>query len=132
MNIKQIMHCFPFLCCIKFCCGCLKSFFSFTGQKKWSLVALDRWSSNTVTIVSKLAWVDSELVVLEKWFSYRGGRLSRFDCRFIYRIISRLWELDFTVIFRGCRNQFFPPITVMGFAGYSISEIKGTSVTCLC
>ena len=28
----------------------------------------------------KFAWTDSALVVLDKWSSYRGGRLSRFDC----------------------------------------------------
>ena len=37
-------------------------------------------SSYTVTIVLELAWANSALVVLVKWLSYRGGRLSRFDC----------------------------------------------------
>ena len=55
-------------------------FFSFRRQKKWSLVALNRWSSYTVTIVRGFAGADSALVVLDEWSSYRGGRLSRFDC----------------------------------------------------
>ena len=72
---------FLFLRWIKFCSGCFRrGFFSFGGQKKWSLVALDRWSSYTVTIVWELAWADSALVVLDKWLSCRGGRLSKFDC----------------------------------------------------
>ena len=50
------------------------------GTKKWLLVALDRWSSNARTVVQELAWVDSSVVILGKWSSYRGGRLSRFDC----------------------------------------------------
>ena len=44
------------------------------------MVALDRWSSYTVTIVWEFAWADSALVVLDEWSSYRGGRLNRFDC----------------------------------------------------
>ena len=55
-------------------------FFSFGRQKKWSLVALDRWSSYTVTILWEFAWGDSAQVALGEWSSYRGGRLSRFDC----------------------------------------------------
>ena len=46
----------------------------------WSLVTLDKWSSYTVIIVWELAWVDSALVTLDVWLSYRGGRLNRFDC----------------------------------------------------
>ena len=58
----------------------LDRFFSFGEQKKWPLVALDRWSSYTVTIAWELAWMDSVLVVLVKCSSYRGGRISKFDC----------------------------------------------------
>ena len=54
--------------------------FSFGRQKKWSLVALDRWSSYTITIIWEFAWADSALVVLDEWSSYRGGRLGRCDC----------------------------------------------------
>ena len=50
-------------------------------KKKWLLVTSDRWSSYTVTTVWELAWADSALVVLDEWLSYRGGRISRFDCR---------------------------------------------------
>ena len=46
----------------------------------WPLVALDRWSFYTVTNGWELAWVDSALVVLDKWSSYRGGCISWFDC----------------------------------------------------
>ena len=45
-----------------------------------SLVALDKWSSYTITIVWEMAWADSALVILVKWSSYRGGGVSRFDC----------------------------------------------------
>ena len=55
-------------------------FFSFWGQKNWSLVMLDRSLSDTLTIAWELAWVDSALVVLDVWSSYSGGRISRFDC----------------------------------------------------
>ena len=41
---------------------------------------LDRWSSYTVTTVWEIAWVDLVLVTIEKWFSYSGDRLNRFDC----------------------------------------------------
>ena len=34
----------------------------------------------TVTIVWELVWADLALVVLGEWLSYRGGRISRFDC----------------------------------------------------
>ena len=74
--------CFQFLRWVKFHCGCFRQFFFFFHfwGKKWSLVALDRWSSYTVTIVLEFAWVDLALVVLDKWSSYRGGHLNRFDC----------------------------------------------------
>ena len=58
----------------------LDRFFSFGRHKKWSLVALDRWSSYTVTIVWEFARADPVLAVLDEWSSYRGGRLNRFDC----------------------------------------------------
>ena len=45
-------------------------FFSFREtKKKWSLVALDRWPSYTVTIVWEFAWADSGLIVLDEWSS---------------------------------------------------------------
>ena len=43
--------------------------------KKWSLVGLNRWSFYT-EILCELAWVDSTLVVLDKWSSYRAVMLS--------------------------------------------------------
>ena len=79
------MHCYPFLCWIKFCNGCFRQgFFPFGEQKEWSLVVLNRWSSYTVTIVWEFDWADSALVILDKWSSYGGGRLSRFDCSVIW------------------------------------------------
>ena len=45
----------------------LEGYFSSGRQKKRSLVALDRWLYYTVTIVREFAWVDSELVVLQRW-----------------------------------------------------------------
>ena len=58
----------------------LDRFFSFGRQKKWSLVTLDRWSSDAGTILWEFAWADSVLVVLDEWSSYRGGWLKQFDC----------------------------------------------------
>ena len=73
------MHSYPLLHWIKFCSSCFRQAFSFWGQKKWSLVVLDRQSSYTVPIVWELAWADSALVILDEWSSYRHGQLSRFD-----------------------------------------------------
>ena len=58
-------------------------------KKKWSLVALNRRSSYTVTIVREFTEVDSELVVLERW-SHKGGHLNRGDCNALslFRITS--------------------------------------------
>ena len=58
-------------------------------KKKWSLVALNRWSSYTVTIEWEFTGVDSELVVLERW-SHKGGRLNRCDSNALslFRITS--------------------------------------------
>ena len=57
-----------------------------------------RWSSYTVTIIWELAWADIALVILDKWTSYRGGRLTRFDCIFLYRFIKvlmiNIWWLN--------------------------------------
>ena len=72
--------CFPFLCWIKFFSGCFRLFFIWETKKKWSLVALDRWSCYTVTIAWEFAGADWALVILDEWSSYRGGRLNRFDC----------------------------------------------------
>ena len=63
-------------------------FFSFGDKKKWSLVALDRWLSYTVTVVWEIAWVDSALIALDEWSSYRGGRLNRFDCTKLENLLS--------------------------------------------
>ena len=57
----------------------LDRLFSFGRQKKWSLVALNRWPSYTVKIVREFAGADSALVVSDEWSSDRGDRLSRFD-----------------------------------------------------
>ena len=46
----------------------------------WLLVVLNRWSSYTVMIVWEVIWVDSALVALDKWLSYRGGHLNSFGC----------------------------------------------------
>ena len=60
--------CFTFLYCIEIFSGCFRGlFFLWETKKKWSLVALDRWLSYTVTIVREFAWADSELVVLQRW-----------------------------------------------------------------
>ena len=69
----------------RFCSGCFRQGFFHLGYKKWQLVALDRWSSYTVTNVMNLTWVDSAFVVLNKRLSYRGGHLNMFD----YNILSQ-------------------------------------------
>ena len=38
--------------------------------------ALERWSSYTVMTVWKLAWRDSESVIIDEWLSHRSGCLS--------------------------------------------------------
>ena len=58
----------------------LDRLFSFGRQKNRSLVALNRWSPYTVTIVREFAWVDSALIILDEPLPYRGGRLNVFDC----------------------------------------------------
>ena len=58
----------------------LDRFFFIYVTKNWRLVALDWGSSYTVTIVMELCRVDSAMVVLDKWLSYRGCHISRFDC----------------------------------------------------
>ena len=63
-----------------FAVAVLDRFFSFGGQKKRSLIALDRWLSYAVLILWELAWVESALMVLGECLSYRGDHLSRFDC----------------------------------------------------
>ena len=73
--------CFAFFCWIKFISGYFRWAFFHLGEKnKWSLLALDRWSSYAVTIVWEFAWADSALIILDEWSFYRGGHLNRFDC----------------------------------------------------
>ena len=63
--------CFQFFRLVMFCSSHFRQFFlSFGRQKKWLLVALDRWSSYTVTIVLEFAGADSALVVLDECSSY--------------------------------------------------------------
>ena len=68
--------------------GCFRqAFFHLGDQKKCSLIAFNRWSSYTVTIVREFAGADSALVVLDEWSSYRGGRLNKFDCN-VFKLIQ--------------------------------------------
>ena len=84
------IHCFPFLCWLKFRCDCSRQVFFHLGDKKWLMVTLDRCSSYTVTLVWELAWANSALVILEEWLSYRGGCLRRFDYTYnASRVISQ-------------------------------------------
>ena len=86
--------CFPFLCLVKFYSGCFRQVFFHLGDKKrWSLVALHRWLYYTVTIVWEFAWTDSTLVVVDKWLSYRGGSLNRFDCRKLNLLLINMINL---------------------------------------
>ena len=98
------MHCFlmlvsHFFAVWSFVVVVLGRFFSLGRQKKWSLIALDRWSSYTVMIVWEftvmilweftvmIEWefarADSALVVLDEWSCDRSGCLNRLDCRWI-------------------------------------------------
>ena len=73
------------------------------------MIALDRWSSCTVRIIWELVWVVSELVVLNEWSSYRGGRFSRFDCRTAQQDIF-LKDMMFTIAFcRQIKSKFHIP-----------------------
>ena len=67
LYILLIYVCFLFLCWVKFCFR--QAFFHLGDKKRWSLVALDRWSSYTVTTVWEFAWGGSALVVLDEWSS---------------------------------------------------------------
>ena len=68
--------CLPFLHWVRLCRGYFRQVF----VKKWSLVSLGKWSSYKITIVWEFAWVDSVLVILDEWSSYKGGCLNSFDC----------------------------------------------------
>ena len=68
--------CFAFLRWIRFLVVVLDRLFFIWETKKWQPIMLDRWSCYTVTIVQGFAWVDSVLVILDKWSSYRGACLS--------------------------------------------------------
>ena len=48
-------------------------------------------------IVWKFVWVDSALVVLDKWSSYSGGHLNRFDCTYVI----------FSLLLLSLRDTFF-------------------------
>ena len=103
-DVYFFMHCSHFLCWIKFCTGSFRQgFFSFGGQKKWSLVALDRWSSYTVTIVWELAWAVSALVVLDEGLSYRGIPLDLFfTCGTLISIQKRYKKDNFNYYQKPC------------------------------
>ena len=90
------------------------NFVLFGTQKKWSLVVLDMWSPYAVRIVWEFAWVNSALVVLYKFWSYRGGPLNRFDCIVssfllylsnLNKIEKSQWIKD---LFRSWRDINFP------------------------
>ena len=55
---------------------------------------LDWWSYYTVTIVWGFAWVDSALVVLDEWLSYRSDHLNRFDCIVILYLTSVTLQIN--------------------------------------
>ena len=75
------MHCFSLLLWVKVFSDCSRQvLFSFGGQKKCLLVALDRRLPYTRTTVWELAKAELKLVVLEEWSSYKGDRLNRFGC----------------------------------------------------
>ena len=76
----------------------------------WFLVLLDRWLSYTVTIICELVWADSTLIVLDGWWSYRGGHLNRFDC------------ITFLLTFIFC--SLFRPVSFTKYALNIFSHIK--------
>ena len=91
-RVKIIGKTFIFLhCCsfffhwVKVCSGCFRQFFFHWENMKIVVCALNTWLSYIVTIVWKWSWAVSMLVILDKWFFYRGGCLSRFDRR-CYRL----------------------------------------------
>ena len=72
--------CFPFLCWVRFGSGCFIQFFFFIWWTKQVVAGRVRQvMSCTVTILREFALMDSALIVLDKWPSYRGGRLYRYN-----------------------------------------------------
>ena len=67
------------------------------------MVALGRWSSDTIKTVWEFTWVDSALVVLVKWSSYRGGRLYGLDCN---RIVDHLKKCGLFYFQYGLRSSW--------------------------
>ena len=82
----------------------LDGFFFICESKKWSMFALDRWSSYKVTIVRQFAWADSTLVVLDEWLSYRGGHLNRFGSNTLKGLERELSHVN--VIFISFQGYF--------------------------
>ena len=101
------MQCFLFLRWITFCSDCRRQVFFYLVDKKSDRVR------QVVVLYSKdymeLVWVVSELVVLNEWSSYRGGRFSRFDCRTAQQDIF-LKDMMFTIAFcRQIKSKFHIP-----------------------
>ena len=80
-------------------------FFIWGGGAKKVVVGHVRWSSCTVTIVWELAFADSTLIVLDKWLSYRGGHISRFDCNFLVVYKEVTFLCLFFLILKGTPMQ---------------------------
>ena len=59
-------------------------------QNDWSLVALGRWSLRTGRLTHDLRAGDFDVVVVGRWSHRAGGRITRFDCIYIYKIKSLL------------------------------------------
>ena len=100
----------------------LKTGFSFGGQKKSLFVALDWWSSYTVTIVWELAWAASALVALKEGSSYRGGRWPGFTvsdkyerlCALTIDLLNRLLFIKVNGLFMDLFGQFLNNTSIVG------------------
>ena len=123
---------FLFLYWVKFCSCCSHRVFFIWKTKKWSLVALDRWSSFTKTTVWEFAWTDSVLVVLDEWSCYKGGCLNRFDYNSstVFKLLS-----DCLANLYACNSRFEIRKSITGKLFLCVLKINfktvKTSSTCL-
>ena len=63
----------------------LDRFFFIWGTKKMVSGRVRQVAVFIVTIVWELACAHAALVIFDKWTSYRGGPIIRFDCSIFYK-----------------------------------------------
>ena len=79
--------------------------------------------------VWELAWADSAMVVLHELSSYRGSRISRLNCIWIYRIWANLGEMNIKTIFLTVKeNRHFVKLLQYPFKQYK-NMLKNMTVS---